>query len=94
MPVVAITRYLIYQPVANVGLNRIKARIGNLEFYFITMCSCSHAAAHLAGITAHARSGKLDAGRQVPAFRMNSVCNCQAEAQCYYSSTRYYLQEF
>lgn len=56
------------------GLTVIITRIRNTEFYFIIMLSYSHAAAHLAGITAHARGGKLDAGRQVPAFRMSGVC--------------------
>ena len=62
------------------GLNRGKTRIWNTEFYFITMLSGIHAVAHLAGIRAHARSGKLDASGQMPAFRMNGVCQRQAAA--------------
>lgn len=76
VPIISITCNFIYQTVADVGLNGGKARIGNLKFYFITLRSGGHAAAHLAGITAHARRGKLDAGREVPAFRMNGVCKC------------------
>lgn len=55
------------------GLTVVYARIGHSEFYFIIMRSGGHAAAHLAWITAHARSGKLDTGREMPAFRIDSI---------------------
>ncbi len=41
--------------------------------YYYMVCMKTQAAAHLATITAHARCGKLDAGRQMPAFRMNGA---------------------
>ena len=73
MPIVPIACNIIYQPVTDVGLTVFYTRIGHSEFYFIIMRSYGHAATHLAGVTAHAWSGKLDPGGEVPAFRMNGV---------------------
>ena len=73
MPIISIAGYLIYQTIADVGLIIFKARIRNLEFYFIIMCSDRHAASHPARITAHARGGELYTGGEMPAFRMNGV---------------------
>lgn len=55
------------------GLTIIITRIGYTEFYLISMRSYAHAATHLAGVTAHAWSGKLDPGGEVPTFRMYGV---------------------
>ena len=73
MPIVPITCNIIYQSVTDVGMTVFYTRIGHSEFYFIIMRSYGHAAAHLAGVTAHARSGELDPGGEMPAFRMNGV---------------------
>ena len=74
VPIVAIAGYLIYETIADVGLTVFNARTVYLEYHFFIMSSYGHAAAHLARITAHAWRGKLDACRQMPAFRMNGVC--------------------
>ena len=74
------------------GLTVFYTRIGNSEHDFITICSDAHAAAHLAWITAHARSSKLNAGRQMPAFRMNDIRQRYAAADSCGFCTWYYLQ--
>ena len=43
--------------------------IRDIEDYFIILISDTHICAHLAGVTAHARGGELDACGYVPAFR-------------------------
>ena len=73
MPIVPIACNIIYQSVTYVGLKVITICIRHTEFYFIIMRSYSHAATHLAGVTAHAWSGKLDPGGEVPTFRMYGV---------------------
>ena len=73
------------------GLTVVYARIGHSEHKSISICSNAHAAAHLARITAHARSGKLNTGRQMPAFKMNGVCQRLAAADGCRFCTWYYL---
>ena len=43
--------------------------VWNIEDYFIMLIPDAHICAHLAGVTAHARGGELDACGYVPAFR-------------------------
>ena len=74
------------------GLIVLNARIGYPEHDFITIYSGSYVAAHLTRITAHARGSELNACRQMPAFRMNGVCQRQAAADGYCFCTWYYLQ--
>ena len=50
-----------------------RVRIWDIEDYFIILTSDTHIAAHFAWIIAHARRVKLNACRDVPAFRMNGV---------------------
>ena len=94
MPIVSVAGYFIYQTVADVGLIVSEAWIRDCEDYHVILCYCRHVGAHEAGLAAHAGCGKLNAGSQVPAFRIDGVGQRQAAAQCYYSSTRYYLQKF
>ena len=43
--------------------------VWDIEDYFIIRIPDAHIGAHLAGVTAHARGGELDACGYVPAFR-------------------------
>ena len=62
MPIVTITCFFIYQTIAKMNLIVFNARTWDIEDYFIICIPDAHVGAHLAGVTAHAWGGELDAG--------------------------------
>ena len=70
MPIVSIPCYFIYQAVAEVDMIVFNVWTRNIEDYFIIWIPDAHICTHLAGVTAHARGGELDACGYVPAFRV------------------------
>ena len=66
-PIIPISRYLIYQAVAEVDLIVFNVWTWDIEDYFIIRIPDAHVCAHLAGVTAHARGGELDPCGCVPA---------------------------
>ena len=62
MPIIPVTCYRVYQAVAEVDLIVFNVWTWNIEDYFIICIPDTHIRAHLAGVTAHARGGELDAG--------------------------------
>ena len=64
MPIVAEARDGIYESVAEVDLTACVVRTGDIKDYLIYSVRTADAqiCAHLARVTAHARSGELDTG--------------------------------
>ena len=70
MPIISIAGDGVYEAVTKVDLIVFNARTWDIEDYFIIRIPDAHIAAHLAGVTAHARGGELDPCGYVPAFRV------------------------
>ena len=68
MPVISIAGYGVYEAVAEVDLIVFNVWIWDIEDYFIISVPDAHICTHLAGVTAHTRSGELDACGYAPAF--------------------------
>ena len=73
MPVVAVAGDGVYEAVTEVDLIVFNVWIWDIEDYFIIRIPDAHVCTHLAGVTAHAWSGELDSGGEVPAFRIDSI---------------------
>ena len=67
MPIVAVAGDGVYEAVTKVDLIVFNALTWDIEDYFIIRIPDAHICAHLAGVTAHARCGELDACGYVPA---------------------------
>ena len=66
-PIVAVAGDGVYQAVTEVDMIAFNVWIWDIEDYFIILIPDTHICAHLAGVTAHAWGGELDACGYVPA---------------------------